>query len=352
MTFNEFILECENYQYSQENYNFMKECFEAQMLAKYISNQNYLSENYEDLVEDGMFAESYFGESVDADTYENLNEKFTEKIKDLGKQIGKILKQVWNAIVTFFTKAKKKFDKFVTPKPRSVYEVDAEYVEKVQNAYKRLTEEEKEILKEKIDFPHEMKFKYAKGVSKLSKEEIKFVEIAMNEQFAIYHKAKKGEAQVISVEYLDFRAGNGDTSLVKLAVDSIEKGVAEAKEDGIKFNFSQEAMDKKIETLKKNLEFIKSADFGNMFVNASKNESDYTGAEKIQTTFTSSSAYILRVASLKTKAVDLAMAMDKLPVPSDKPNPNKTAADLQKEEKKERKMNDESGKVEKPFMKE
>jgi hypothetical protein len=110
-TFRDFIVECELYPHSRENFEFMKECSEIEISEKFIHDQMFLAENKEAFTgSDIVFEESYFQESVDDTSLEVLTEKFNGKVKNLvTKMISKILK-IFKAFSNFFGKIGNKFD--------------------------------------------------------------------------------------------------------------------------------------------------------------------------------------------------------------------------------------------------
>ena len=104
-TLRDFIAECENYEYSKEYFNIMKECAEIKVQQQYIKIQEALA--------DGMFAEStftegYLVESCSAEKLAEYKEGVAQKIKDVGAWIWKKLGEIKKAVVTFFKNIFKK----------------------------------------------------------------------------------------------------------------------------------------------------------------------------------------------------------------------------------------------------
>ena len=81
MTFRDFIYECENYEYSNEYYEIMKESSEVLLMENYIANQEYLKES---VIPDGI-SEGYFSEAADDDKIQQIMEAAEEKKKNIFK---------------------------------------------------------------------------------------------------------------------------------------------------------------------------------------------------------------------------------------------------------------------------
>jgi hypothetical protein len=113
MTVKEFLLEYENYDHSKEHYDLMKECAELSLLNQYISNQEFMAENAEQLFsEDSSFNESYFCEKVDADTLKQLKEKASNKAGKIWGVIVAGVKKIIRAVVNFIPKLLDKLKRF------------------------------------------------------------------------------------------------------------------------------------------------------------------------------------------------------------------------------------------------
>ena len=113
MTVKEFLLEYENYDHSKEHYDLMKECAELSLLNQYISNQEFMAENTEQLFgEDSSFNESYFCEKVDADTLKQLKEKAADKAGKIWGMIVAGVKKIVKAVVNFIPKLLDKLKRF------------------------------------------------------------------------------------------------------------------------------------------------------------------------------------------------------------------------------------------------
>jgi hypothetical protein len=104
-TYGELILECENFKYSNENYELTKECYELSLMAQYIESQQYVMNNISDIHEEYKeFDESFFVESVSEDGVDAIIESADEKSKNIFKRIWNGLKRIWKKICGFFSR--------------------------------------------------------------------------------------------------------------------------------------------------------------------------------------------------------------------------------------------------------
>lgn len=114
MTFKDFIKECDAFKYSKENYELMKECAELDLLNKLIDNQDYLSEN-EDILfgDEAVITESYFQESMDEDSKDNLKDKAMKKAKKIWDTIKRGFVRLIIRLGTFLSKLQDKYKKLL-----------------------------------------------------------------------------------------------------------------------------------------------------------------------------------------------------------------------------------------------
>lgn len=104
-TYAELILECQNYDYSKENYELTKECCELQLMSQYIESQQFMVENMAEIREEFTeFDESYFIESATDEDVTTMTETVDKKSKNLFKKIWKGFKSICKKIAGFFTK--------------------------------------------------------------------------------------------------------------------------------------------------------------------------------------------------------------------------------------------------------
>lgn len=103
MTFNDFMLECELYPYSNEYFELMKESSELELMEKYLENQKFVRNNSK-IINSGNFMEGYFSESIDTGNITALTEAAAEKAKGLLSKIGNMIKKLLGPIINFFKK--------------------------------------------------------------------------------------------------------------------------------------------------------------------------------------------------------------------------------------------------------
>lgn len=106
MTINEYINECQNYEYSQEYYDIIKECAQLELLERYLTNQEFIKEN-SDLVDSNK---DYFQESTNDDNMYIVEEQVADAqvgiFTKVMTSIGKMLDKQTNALQAFGDKTK------------------------------------------------------------------------------------------------------------------------------------------------------------------------------------------------------------------------------------------------------
>lgn len=140
-TFRDFVIECELYPYSKENFEIMKECSELRLQEKYLENARYIAASASMYtVENGYhLSEGYFQEAVDASFLE-ATEDAAEK-KKVGI-FGKILKGIqWliGKLAKFFAFIAGKLDKLAGNTEKvaekvQVFDISPENIENVKDA--------------------------------------------------------------------------------------------------------------------------------------------------------------------------------------------------------------------------
>ena len=173
-TFKDFIAECELYEYSRENFEFMKECKEIEISEKFINDQLFLSEANA-LIENASFnlEEKFFQESVDDCSLEVLIEKTKTKSNGLlSKMINKIL-SIFKVFSKFFSKIANKFDD-TTKKGQSVLSrinnisLDDDNIQKIINIVEtaKKTDATAFPIRRKQPYASKIKLKYAGSANK------------------------------------------------------------------------------------------------------------------------------------------------------------------------------------------
>ena len=105
MTFGEFVREVELYEYSQENYDLVKECAELQVIGRYINNQKFIAENATFVESAGsVYGDGYFMESVSENDIQALEESFKTKAGNIASKLKNAIKKAWITFCNFITK--------------------------------------------------------------------------------------------------------------------------------------------------------------------------------------------------------------------------------------------------------
>ena len=105
MTFGEFVREVELYEYSQENYDLVKECAELQVIGRYIDNQKFIAENAAFVESAGsVYGDGYFMESVSENDIQALEESFKTKAGNIASKLKNAIKKAWITFCNFITK--------------------------------------------------------------------------------------------------------------------------------------------------------------------------------------------------------------------------------------------------------
>lgn len=105
-TYNDLILACDNFGYSKEYYEMMKEAAEIDLMNIYVANQEYMAENAEMIQESADVLEDYFQEAAGLENVKNVAKTAASKTANLAKKIWAKIKQILKAIGNFFQKFK------------------------------------------------------------------------------------------------------------------------------------------------------------------------------------------------------------------------------------------------------
>ena len=105
-TYNDLILACDNFGYSKEYYEMMKEAAEIDLMNIYVANQEYMAENADLITESADILEDYFQEAAGFDRVKSVAKTAATKTANLAKKIWAKIKQILKAIGNFFQKFK------------------------------------------------------------------------------------------------------------------------------------------------------------------------------------------------------------------------------------------------------
>ena len=103
-TYNDLILACDNFGYSKEYYEMMKEAAEIDLMNIYVANQEYMAENADLIQESTEVLDDYFQEATGFDRVKSVAASAAGKTASLAKKVWAKIKQVLRAIVNFFRK--------------------------------------------------------------------------------------------------------------------------------------------------------------------------------------------------------------------------------------------------------
>ena len=134
MTFKDFIYECENYEYSNEYYDIMKESAEISLMENYLDNQRFLQES---VIPDSI-SEGYFSESVDNDKIQQIMEAAEEKKKNLFKRIWEKIINALEVVLNFFKKLFNKNNQNDKVTLKNIYDECDVTEEEIDNIFKKL----------------------------------------------------------------------------------------------------------------------------------------------------------------------------------------------------------------------
>lgn len=101
-TYNDLIVACENFGYSKEYYEMMKEAAEIDLMNIYVANQEYMSENADYITECADVLDGYFQEATGSENVANVKKNAVGKSNNLFKRIWAKIKQIFRAIINFF----------------------------------------------------------------------------------------------------------------------------------------------------------------------------------------------------------------------------------------------------------
>jgi hypothetical protein len=181
MTIKDFMVECELFKHSQENYKFMKEASELTLMEGYIDSQKFLAENATLVTESASYlTEGFLFESQGNDAIALLESKYTDKAKKfMGDAKAWILK-IWNGFISFLKNLGKKM-KDVSAK--------AEDVVRKLTALNEVTDADKEAIKKVVEAAIEtsgapISEKQVEGFHKLPSNILKWNDNAIKDKLA------------------------------------------------------------------------------------------------------------------------------------------------------------------------
>ena len=119
-TYNDLILACDNFGYSKEYYEMMKEAAEIDLMNIYVANQEYMAENTDLIMESADVLEDYFQEAIDTNNIKNVVKTAATKTVNLAKKVWSkilmVLKAIGNFLKRFGMNMKSRYDTIVRGK--------------------------------------------------------------------------------------------------------------------------------------------------------------------------------------------------------------------------------------------
>lgn len=110
-TFNDFVVECQAYPYSAENFNLMKECSELDLTAHFLESQAFIQDNHDMLFGEGVeISTGYMTESVDDNTIEVMTEKFEIRAGEIMSRMKTAIKNLIKTLRNLFMRLAPRFD--------------------------------------------------------------------------------------------------------------------------------------------------------------------------------------------------------------------------------------------------
>ena len=105
-TYADAIVYCENYGYSQEFYELMKEAAQLDLMNQFICNQQYMREEATVglMTESANVLEGYFAEAVQDNQLYNLEVEFTESAGDVLDKALRIITKPFRWLISLFRK--------------------------------------------------------------------------------------------------------------------------------------------------------------------------------------------------------------------------------------------------------
>ena len=109
MTTKAYITGCELFQYSKENFSFIKECHELELISQYLKNQSFLRQNPALITESATYLEAdFFCEMFTESEIASLKAKFQEKLKGMTEKSGRKMAEILEGLITIIKALLKK----------------------------------------------------------------------------------------------------------------------------------------------------------------------------------------------------------------------------------------------------
>lgn len=144
VTFKDLGFELSNYSYTKEAYEFAKECYELDLMAKYFESTEFFAEYADEIKTDyAPYTESFF---IEAESKDEAKKEYDKKSTSVFKKFLNGIKNLWNGFKNFF---KRLFD----PNSKTNREIKAtiEELDKIVDKDLKFTPDDIKELNEIID---------------------------------------------------------------------------------------------------------------------------------------------------------------------------------------------------------
>lgn len=260
-TFKDFIMECEMYDHSKENYDLFKECSELALLEKYIEDQKFIKENAAQIsAENVCLTESYFTESDDGTTIQLLEEKYNEKAAGIKATIIKGLYKVLNTFANLFGKLSNKWDSITSAgqnvrKKIGSLKLTDDQVSRIKSIVSSAKSKDNSAFKPAKNQPYfnKIKMNYSgEGVDELKND----LAAALSDTVVVADVSvsagvdKVGAVPVESIKEAAIAIQHGNPSQVDGAIAALKSTWVDVKKNGLKIHVNTKQIEKNAKDLR------------------------------------------------------------------------------------------------------
>ena len=277
-TLRDFMVECNNYRYSTEYYNLIKECNELNLIERYLENQQFISEHHDMISNDIMsITEGYFAESVDDSAIDMVVDQFTERASNIGETIKngliKILNRFKNFLVTIVNNIKSASDvsKSIETKLSKIKltDDDVSSLQIIMDKAISSSNNGKEcafVPRANQPYLSKIKLNYISSDTKfiklksdiaaaLSDSEV-LADVLINKNATALNEDNFGAISIDAIKSICNSVINADKTDIKSILAKLQSSWADAKRNGIKINISEKKLQKNINDLQEIIDKI------------------------------------------------------------------------------------------------
>lgn len=261
-TFNDFLFECDNFDHSEEYYGYLKECHEMDLMATFLENQQFVTENSEVVGNLNEGVEINFTESASSEDYESIVKNFNEKVNKTHGSFWNKVKGLIRTICNFFRRIANSFDAD-TKAINSVRKNVAAYVSDKGNSTEAIVKKLADIAtSSKVNImqgqPYVNRLKKQCNITNGNRQIMDYLAAALSDDIVILAASKnsapneKNEyAQAIEAKKLAkiMKAFGGDKLDVKAATSELQTLINTSHTQGITINVNGSKLNSMIEEL-------------------------------------------------------------------------------------------------------